>query len=158
MDPDTGVWNLAKWRFLQQARLWLLGNRFLEMTVLVGVMMWIYFEFFASSGGSLKYVALLIVFLSISEIRARLSLYEGYFDGYERGFGDAATRKCDYWGEIHDEADDKRAISAAINEIAENESKISPTNVESRNSEIQMGFGKLVGFVLTWRKLRDTNA
>lgn len=56
-------------------------------------------------------VKLIIFVLSIGEIRSRFGLYEGYFDGYERGFEDAATRKCDYWGKTHNEISDVRFIA-----------------------------------------------
>jgi hypothetical protein len=42
---------------------------------------------------------------------------EGYSDGYERGFSDAATRNCAYWGETHNEISDNLTTADVIAEI-----------------------------------------
>ncbi|MDH3468022.1 MAG: hypothetical protein OES26_19310 [Gammaproteobacteria bacterium] len=53
METDLEVWNMSKWRFLQsEASLWIFGNKFLEVALFLGALVWFYFEFF--SAGLLK--------------------------------------------------------------------------------------------------------
>ena len=156
MGSDEQIWSLAKWRFLRgEASLWLFSNKVLEVTLFVGVATWVYFEFFSPDDYTyLKYIGLIIIILSFGEIRSRFGLYEGYFDGYEAGFNDAATRNCDYWGDTHNKVTDNSAINAALDEIKINEEKINKENIASRVNEVEKGFSKLIGFVLTWRKIK----
>lgn len=156
MDSHEQIWNLAKWRFLQgEASLWLFSNKVLEIALLVGVATWVYFEFFAFANYTyLKYIGLIITILSVGVIRSRFGLYEGYFDGYERGFEDAATRNCDYWGDTHNEFTDNSAIDAVLDEIEKNEEKINKENIVSRENEVKKGFSQLIGYIFTWRKIK----
>lgn len=115
MESSKQIWNLSKWRFLQgEASLWVFSNKALEFALLIGVVTWIYFEFFSYGiYENIKYIGLIIVILSVGEVRSRFGLYEGYFDGYERGFEDAATRNCDY-GDTHNEISDNSAIMQVL--------------------------------------------
>jgi len=155
MNTSEKVWAIGKWRFLQsEARLWLIGNKALEIIFFTSFGIWLYFEFISNSYVFFKHISLFIFFISILEIRNRYSKYLGYFDGYEQGFQDASTKNCDYWGDTHNEQEDERNIIAVLNEISKNEENISKENVASRNNEIKEGFTKLLGFLLTWRKLK----
>jgi len=155
MNSHEQIWNLAKFRFLQsEASLWVISNKKVEIFWVIGIAIWVYFEFFSFGNYMyLKYIGLIIIYFSIGEIRSRLGLYEGYFDGYEKGFEDAATRNCDYWGETHDEFSDENAIKAVLDDIKNNEDKIDKDNIVSRENEIKEGFSQLMGF-LTWRKIK----
>lgn len=156
MGSDEQIWSLAKWRFLHgEASLWSFSNKALEVALFVGVAIWAYFDFFSPDSYTyLKYIGLIIIILSYGEIRSRFGLYEGYFDGYETGFNDAAIRNLDYWGDTHDEITDSLAINAVLDEIKKNEEKINKENIASRVIEVEKGFSKLIGFVLTWRKIK----
>lgn len=155
MDSHKQIWNLAKSRFLQgEASLWVISNKTLDILWIIGIASWIYFEFFVKgSFGFLKFIGLLIIYFSIGEIRSRLSLYQGYFDGYEKGFEDAATRNCDYWGKTHDELSDGAEIKSVLNDIKNNEDRIDQANIEMRDKQISDGFSKLLGFII-WRKIK----
>lgn len=154
MDSHKQIWNLAKFRFLQgEASLWVLKNKTVEILWIIGIATWIYFEFFAKGNlVYLKFIGLIIIYFSIGEIRSRLSLYHGYFDGYEKGFEDAATRNCDYWGKTHNELSDEAALKSVLKDIKINEDRIDQANIEMRDKEINEGFSQLMGFV-TWRKI-----
>ncbi len=156
MGPNEHIWGLSKWRFLQcEASVWTLGNKVLELAFFAGLSIWIYFEFF--SGGVytyIKIIGLIIAVLAFSVIRSRFGLYEGFFDGYEKGFEDAATKNCDYWGDTHDEHSDNIDIATVISQIRQNEEKMSEENKKNREDEVRKGLSKLVGYILTWRKIR----
>jgi hypothetical protein len=156
MESHEQIWNLAKWRFLQEeASLWLFSNKVLEIALFFGVATWIYFDFFSFDYYTyLKYIGLIIIIHSVGEIRSRFGLYEGYFDGYERGFEDAATRNCDYWGDKHNEFTDNSAINAVLDEIQKNEEKIKKENIVSRENEVKEGFSQLMGYIFTWHKIK----
>jgi hypothetical protein len=155
MESSETIWNLSKWRFLQaDARLWVFSNKALEIVLLAGIVTWVYFEFFSYGiYENIKYIGLVVAILSVGEARSRLGLYEGYFDGYEQGFKDAATRNCDYWGDTHNEFQDNLALNSVLNEIKNNEEKISHENKQSRLKEIEEGFSRLAGYIFTWRKI-----
>jgi hypothetical protein len=155
-NSDEKIWNIAKWRFLQsEAALWIIGNKILEIVFLLGLVMWIYFEFFSSGNYQyFKYIGLVLVFFTFLAMRGRYSSYLGFFDGYEQGFKDAAVRNLDYWGSTHNESTDEMAIDAVLQQIENNEENISSKNKEERDKEVKDGFRKLLGFLLTWRKLR----
>ncbi len=156
MNSDEKIWNIAKWRFLQsEARLWIISNKGFEITFLVGMIMWIYFEFFSSGNYQyIKYLGLVLVFIAFTAMRGRNNSYIGFFDGYEQGFKDASVRNLDYWGDTHSESSDEVAINNVLNDIDKNEEQVSPENRETRDKEVKKGFSKLLGFFLSWRKLR----
>lgn len=155
MNTYETVWAISKWRFLQsEARQWMISNKIIEIIFIGSLSIWIYFEFFSESYEFIKYIGLFFFVISILVIYSRYSKYLGYFDGYEQGFQDAATRNCDYWGATHDKHEDEQDILAVLNEISKNEENISKENMESRNDEIKKGFSKLVGFILTWKRIR----
>lgn len=155
MGASESIWAIAKWRYLQsEARLWIISNKALEIIFLIGASAWIYFEFFAHSYGFMKYLGLLLSVLSLLEIRSRRASYVGYFDGYDQGFADAATRNCDYWGNTHDEQSEEREKLAVLDEISRCEANVTEENMKSRNEEVREGFSRLTGFFLTWKKIK----
>ena len=156
MESNEQIWNLSKWRFLQEeASLWIFGNKVLEFVLLIGIVAWINFEFFSYGIlHNIKYTGLIAVILSVSEIRSRIGSYRGYFDGYERGFKDAATRNCGDCGDTHDAISDSFVINRVIEEIKKNDEKISNESKIEREEQVQKGFSQLVGFILTWRKIK----
>ena len=150
MRTSESIWAMAKWRYLQsEARLWVISNRVLEIIFLASAGVWTYFEFFSHSYEFMRYVGLCSSVLSLLEIGSRRAAYVGYFDGYEQGFDDAATKNCDYWGTTHNKQEDERAKLAVLEEISQNEANISEQNMKSRNEEIKEGFSRLMGFFLT---------
>jgi hypothetical protein len=155
MELRKQIWNLSKWRFLQgEASLWVISNKALEYALLVGVLTWVYFEFFSHGiYKNINYIGVVIVIYSVSEIRSRIGLYKGYFAGYERGFEDASTRNCDYLGGTHNEISDNLAINAVLEEIKNNEGKISNENKETRANEVDKGLSQLAGYIFTWCKI-----
>ena len=155
MDQHEQIWNLAKFRFVQsEASLWVISNKVLEVAWFASISCWVYFEFFSGNYTYLKFIGLIIIYLSFGEIRSRIGSYRGYFDGYEKGFEDAATRNCDYWGKTHDEYDDQVAIKSVLDDIKKNEDRIDKKNLDMRDSEIIEGFSRLTGYILTWRKIK----
>ncbi len=154
-EQDIKVWDLSKWRFLQcEASLWIISNKLLEVTHIIGFMTWIYFEFISvGSLESIKYLGLLVGILSFLAIRSRRKLYIGYFNGYEQGFRDAATRNCDYWSDVH-ALSGSEDIDETLEEIKENEKRITDENINSRAEDVKKGFSKLVGFIVTWPNTR----
>jgi len=76
MSTHEKIWNLAKFRFLQgEARLWVISNKELELALVIGIAIWVYFEFFSFGIYIyLKYIGLTIFILCISEIRSRFGL------------------------------------------------------------------------------------
>jgi hypothetical protein len=155
MGSDRQVWNLSKLRFLQgEASLWIFSNKVLEIVLTFGIAIWLYFEFFSPYiYEKIKYLGLIVTLLAFSGIRSRFKLYEGYFDGYEQGFKDASTCNYDYWGDTHDEFSDNCAINSVLEKIKKNEDRISEENKKSRADEMEKGFSKLMGYILTWRKI-----
>lgn len=156
MSANEQIWDLAQFRFLQTTtRLWVINNKVLEIAFLVGMTIWVSFEFFSTGYYAyIKYFGLVLTVLTLIIMRSRTSCYEGYFDGYEHGFKDAATQNCDYWGNTHNEISDSVAIETVLNKIKENEEKISEENLLSREHQVKEGLSSATGFILTWRKIR----
>ena len=150
------IWNIANWRFLQaEAALWITGNKVLEYWFLIGIITFLYCDnFLLDNFKYFKYLGFVIVIYSVSAMRYRFGLQEGYTDGYEQGFIDAATRNCDYWGGDINVVEDM-AINTALDEIEKTEERISKENRLARADEIKKGFAKLLGWVLTWRKVKE---
>ena len=156
MNSNEKIWNISKWRFLQsEASLWIIGNKGFEIVFLVGVVVWVYFEFFSFGNYQyIKYLGLVLIFAAFAAIRGRHSNYVGFYDGYEQGFKDASVRNLDYWGSTHSELSDESAIISVLTDIEKSEEQISSENREARDKEVKKGFSKLLGYVFTWRKLR----
>ena len=155
MEAYEQILGLAKFRFLQTtARLWVINNKVLEIAFLVGIIMWISFEFFSTGYYAyIKYFGLVLTVLTLIIMRSRTSCYEGFFDGYEHGFKDAATQNCDYWGNTHNEYTDSVAKETVLNKIKKNEEKISKKDLLSREHQVKEGLSSGAGFILTWRKI-----
>jgi hypothetical protein len=152
MDYREKIWSLAKMRFLHgEASMWIFGNKAIETLFFISFAIWIYSEFVSSS--YIKYAGLIGTVFSFMAMKSRYDMYEGFFDGYEQGFMDAATKNLDYWGRTHSKNTDARDIQAAMREIEESEEIVSTENKASRETQINKGFNKLTGIVLTWRKL-----
>jgi hypothetical protein len=156
MNSDEKIWKIAKWRFLQsEPSLWIIGNKWVEITFLVGAVVWIYFEFLSiGTFQYIKYLGLVLVIFSFAAMRGRHANYIGFYDGYEQAFKDACVRNLDYWGGTHTELSDEAAIIGVLSEIEKSEEQISPENREARDKEVKKGFSKLLGYVFTWRKQR----
>ncbi len=61
-----------------------------------------------------------------------------------------------FWGDIHTEESDNSSIKRVLKNIKRNEKLMSAQNVEARKQEIEKGFSKLLGYLLTWRKINRT--
>lgn len=155
MNSEELIWDLSKKRFLQaEAYYWLLGNKVIEILFIIGLIIFVYFDFYVfDSFKYFKYAGIAIIIITLCIIRFRRGSYLGYFDGYEQGFKDAASRNCDYWDEIS-EFQAYSAIKKALEEIKNNEKNVSEENMQSRINDIKKGFNKLTGFILTWRKIK----
>ena len=155
MYPYNLIGRIAKWRFLQsEASLWSAGNRVVEFLFFIGTIMFLYFDNFVFDDFKyFKYIGIVIALYSLGTIRHRSGLYDGYFDGYEQGFMDSATCNCDYWGSKDFTGDEELAIAKALAEIELNEKNISEANMLARAEEIKKGHSKLLGWILTWRKV-----
>ena len=158
MNTDEFIWDFAKWRFLQgEARLWIYSNKILEVMFFLSLTLWLYLEFFLMSNSPLTYVSLLTTVLLFVKVRTRISKYQGFFDEYERGFEDAATRNCDYWSKTHSEQSATYALEETVSEIKKNEEIISLENLNIRKEEIEQGYQKLLGLLLSWKELKPRN-
>jgi hypothetical protein len=156
MDYHNHIWNLSKMRFLQStASVWILSNKIFEILLFSGIIMFLYFDIFVFNDFKyLKYFGFIVSVLAAGAISSRLGSYEGYFDGYEQGFIDAATRNCDYWDE-EGEFKANIALMQTIGELSDNEKNISEENRQERFKDISKGMNKIYGFVLTWRKVKQ---
>ena len=156
MNSDEKIWNIAKWRFIQsEASLWIIGNKGFEVAFLVGLVVWIYFEFFSFGHYQyIKYFGLILAFATFAAMRGRIANYVGFYDGYEQGFKDASVRNLDSRGSFHQKASDEATINNVLCEIEKSEEQVNSQNREYREREVKKGFSKLLGYILTWRKLR----
>lgn len=151
MNHDEFIWNSSKWRFHQCiSSLWQCSNKLIEFLFLGALCGLVASELILDGLNHLTTVFSVILALAFAEFRARASLFEGFFDGYERGFQDAATCNFDYWGETHTEADDGIKLKQVIEEISRNEQNVSEANLEARHAEITTGLSKCLGFGLLW--------
>jgi len=91
---------------------------------------------------------ILFIFTGI-EISKRNGLYTGYFDGYEQGFCDAATKYLGWMSNLQEGT----AITTTLKEIETNENDIDPENKLEREKQVNEGYVKLLGWLITWRKL-----
>jgi hypothetical protein len=151
----NSVWALSKLRFLETVPYyWLLSNKVLEILFFSGAAIFLYFDLSVYDNFKyLKYIAIIIALWSIGAISSRLGSYEGYFDGYEQGFKDAATHNVDYWSEENDIMENI-SISNALKEIKINAERMSEEHKQQRTTTINKNFKKLIGWVLTWKKIR----
>lgn len=77
MTQHEQIWNLAKFRFVQsEASLWVISNKVLEVAWFLGISCWIYYEFFSFNYTYLKFIGLIIIYLSVGEIRLELDHIE----------------------------------------------------------------------------------
>ena len=144
------IWEFAKWRFLQnEAASWTIGNKVLELILFAGALIAIYFGFFADGSNSvLQYFGIIMALLAYGVIQHRVGQFIGYFDGYERGFLDAASRDL-----VPSELDEDIALDGVMKEIKESEDKVSEEDFALREESVAEGFSKLLGLFLTWRKI-----
>ncbi len=159
VESSKQIWNLSKRRFLQEeVSRWIFSNKTFEIFLLAGIVVWVYFEFFSYGiYENIKYIGLIIVIRSIGAIRFKFILYQGYFDGYERGFEDAATCNCDYWGDTHNEQSDNLAITTVLEKIKNNEEKVSDANQKLRAKEVEKGISQLTSYIFKRPFLLSSN-
>ena len=144
------VWEFAKWRFLQnEATLWTIGNKVLELILFAGILIAIYFGFFANETNSVvEYFGVALTLLAYGVIQHRVGQFMGYFDGYERGFLDAASRDL-----VPSQLEEGIALDEVMEEIEKSEDNLSDEDFSLREASVKEGFSKLLGLFLTWRKI-----
>jgi hypothetical protein len=151
MNPDFNkqIWNISKWRFLQsEASFWIVRNKVLEILAFGSVVLWFWLSASPSPEPAiLPKIVIVVALLAAITVDRRNSKWDGYFDGYEQGFQDAASRNLDYWGETHDTHSDDVVISQVLEDIKRNENSISEEDRAERGAQIQKGRAKAVGFV-----------
>ena len=146
MNYSQRIWNHSKWRFLQsEASLWLLGTKFIDLVFISGIIVWFYFDNYTVDNIQyIKYVGVALIIISVAISRYRIGLYHGFFDCYEQGFMDGASGNCDSWSDSG--YSEENRIEEALNEIDENEKRVSKENMEEREKEIIKGLKKFGWF------------
>lgn len=144
------IWEFAKWRFLQnEATKWTIGNRILEIILIGGVLLALYFGFYAEESNSIaEYFGIILTLLVYGVIQRRVGQYIGYFDGYEKGFLDAASRNL-----VPSVIVEGEALDSVMKDIDESELNLTEEESALREKSVIEGFEKLLGLILTWRKI-----
>lgn len=159
MNTNKYIWVLSKMRFFQtESQFWVFNAKSLDILIIISMSLFIYFEFLTQETlYYLNYVFLLITLYFYSMRIGRQYKFIGFFDGYENGFNDAATRHISYIGQddpFNFDYDHRKA--EACLEIEERLKDVSDKYKQEQNKAIREGLNRASG-IFTWVNLKDVN-